>query len=123
MMNNAVECFAIILIIVLVGIAYIRSGKKTVAFSVLPLLTVPVFHCVAWFIERNFITDASMVAKTNIYMLFDVIALGIGLLLCGLCANGFKKKTAVIYLSTVTLFNVLFTAILLVNNLHFILDK
>jgi len=59
----------------------------------------------------------------NLYMIFDVVALGIGLLLCGLCANGFKKKTAAIYLGTVTLFNVIFTAILLANNLQFILDK
>ena len=122
-MNNSVECFAIILVISLVGVAYLRSGKKTIAFSVLPLITVPLFHCVAWLAERYLFPGLSSMSVANLYMIFDVVALGIGLLLCGLCANGFKKKMAVIYLGTVTLFNVIFTAILLVNNLQFVLDK
>ena len=122
-MNNSVECFAIILIIVMVGVAYMRSGKKIIAFSVLPLITVPSFHCAAWLVERYLFSDLSSMAVVNLYMIVDVVALGIGLLLCGLCANGFKKKTAIIYLATVTMFNVIFTAILLVNNLQFVLDK
>ena len=122
-MNNAVECFVIILIIAVVGLVYLRSGRKGIAFSVLPLITVPFFHCASWLVQYNLFSGISMYSKTNFYMIVDVIALGIGLLLCGLCANGFKKKVAVIYLLMATLFNVLFTAILLVNNLQFILDK
>ena len=122
-MNNAVECFVIILIIGVVGLVYLRSGRKGIAFSVLPLITVPFFHCVAWLIDHYIFNSLSLYSKTNFYIIVDVVALGVGLLLCGLCANGFKKKVAAIYLSMATLFNVLFTAILLVNNLQFILDK
>ena len=107
----------------MVSIAYLRSGKKVVAFSVLPIITVPVFHCLAWLIARYLLVGVSQMSVANFYMVFDVVALGVGLLLCGLCANGFKKKIAVIYLGTVTLFNVIFTAILLVNNLQLFLDK
>ena len=122
-MNNAVECFVIILIIGVVGLVYLRSGRKGIAFSVLPLITVPFFHCAAWLIDHYIFNSLSLYSKTNFYIIVDVVALGVGLLLCGLCANGFKKKVAAIYLSMATLFNVLFTAILLVNNLQFILDK
>lgn len=123
-MNNTVECFAIILIIVLVAAVYMRAGKKGIAFSVLPVISVPVFHCIAWLVCSNFLSKVSSVEQVNmVYIIFDIVGLGIGLLLCGLCANGFKKKTAVIYLSTVALFNVIFTSILLVNNLQLILDK
>lgn len=110
-MQYFIECFAIIVLILAMFFVYMRAGKRRLAFSVIPLVSVPASHIVASFLLEFVPSDYSAV----VYVLIDMLGLICAAIFAGICSSAYKKKGRVVYLVISGVFDFVLACILILN--------
>lgn len=90
-----VECVAIILVILTIGVVFLRTKRKDYALSVLPLLIVPTIHILTS--DLKIAKCIALLFSTDTYIMvicIDIISLVLSCIMIGLFSQNFKSKTA-----------------------------
>ncbi|MEF9853806.1 MAG: hypothetical protein RSB36_01230 [Hydrogenoanaerobacterium sp.] len=87
-----VECWAIILLIVIIAYVISRTGRAGQAVAILPLITVPVFHLLGGPSSRFIGGLFSVFSKPLIRVSFDVAGLVVACVLYGLLAGNMGSR-------------------------------
>ena len=109
-----IECIAIIALILALFFIYLRMGKKEIALTILPLVTVPLLHVLAQIVSAQIAQIFSTEAGIVIFV-FDIIALALSMLLSGCFSVLYKIRYRLVYLIIAGIFDVILTCILIVN--------
>ncbi len=109
-----IECVAIVALILAMFFVYLRMGKKGIALTILPLVTVPFMHILGQLVSVQIAQIFSAEAKV-VVLIFDVVALALSTLLSGCFSMLYKMRYRSVYLIVAGLFDVILTCILLVN--------
>ena len=88
-MGLLVESIAIIAVIGIYAYMTARSGKRSLALAVLPLVIVPLFHLLSQPVSSLL---AAVAQRDNIRAVIDVIGLALTCLLLGIFSGWFSSK-------------------------------
>lgn len=112
-MQYFIECFAIIVLILAIFFVYMRAGKKKLALSVIPLMSVPAAHIIASLLLGFVPADYNAV----VYVLVDMLGLICAAIFAGICSSTYRKKGRIVYLVISGVFDFVLACILVINNL------
>lgn len=87
-----VECWVIIVLILLMCYAIFRSGKTGQAVAILPLLLVPLAHLLGNPLSRLLDGLFANLSGRLFWVSFDVIGLVVTCVLCGMLAGNMGKR-------------------------------
>lgn len=111
------ECFAILIIIGLLSLDFIRRGRKEYALCSAPLLISPLVHLLTNFTSHYF-TGASEATIETTLVIADSLAFIVTVVLLILCSRILKsKKSKIYYIVCCSLYSALLTVILVMYTL------
>ncbi|WP_312644298.1 hypothetical protein [Hydrogenoanaerobacterium sp.] len=112
-----VECWVIVVLILLMGYIIFRTGKTGQAVAVLPLITVPIFHLLGSPLSRLLDSWFPTLSSSLFHVSFDVAGLVIACVLYGLLAGNMgSQRGRRMYMILCGTFSALLT-IVLVNHI------
>ena len=111
-------CWAIVIIFLLVGFSFMRSGKKEYAVAVLPLLLVPLVHIFSG-VLAGWLQKPLPLSWLELRVILDLAAGLIGCLLIGLFARQIpNSRTRIAFIWSCTGFVGILTMVLITNILR-----
>lgn len=86
------QCLAILVILTVLVIVYLRREQKTAILCVLPLYALPVLHLLGYVIASLVLPKVSSFDPFKLLILIDVVAVAASALFIGLASNNFHRK-------------------------------
>ncbi len=110
-----VECWAVVVLILIMSFSYLRNGKQSFSIAIIPLIFVPFTHIVAAplsrTIEQNFEISAVL---THVFL--DILAMILACVLFALTALKIKNSSyRVAFLVMCMGFTIIFSWMLILN--------
>ena len=87
-----VECFAMILVILLIAYGNFRSRKREYGIATLPLVILPLIHIVAMICGEMFASPFPSIEADYVIVLFDGIGTMVSGMLYGMLSRGLGSK-------------------------------
>ena len=114
-----VECWAILLIILVMSYMYSRAGRRNFGVAILPLTFVPFAHLIGGPLSR-FLSDRTLLSYPNtIQISIDVLAVVVSCLIFGAFSRTVQKKSSrMAYLFLCAGFTVVLAWVLIFNTIH-----
>lgn len=87
-----IECSTIVLIIMMIGVVFLRTKRANYAFITFPLVTVPLMHLLGVAIAYFLIEKNDFTVKVATILSFDILGLLVGALLVGILLHNLPTK-------------------------------
>ncbi len=110
-----IECTAIVLLISMVALMYVRAKKKNYALATVPLIILPLVNILAYAASEK-ISHILPMDKFTVYAALNIVAVVVSSCLVGIMSYKFSKKaTKTAYVVMSLIFNITLAAILVYN--------
>ena len=114
-----VECWAILLIILVMSYMYSRAGRRNFGMAVLPLTFVPFAHLVGGPLSRVLVDCTSMRFPNIVQISIDVAAMVVSCVIFGILSRSIQKKSSrMAYLLLCGGFTIVLAWVLIYNTVH-----